>query len=308
MKSINQWFVALLALLMITLVSCEENVQNNTAFNLSYAFGAKVAMSFVQSNLSDEEKNADKFVEGFKVGLKGDSATIMKAQQTIQERMGTQKVSETTENAQNIAYNLGVIIIGGMVKDLGVAESDFDLEALKNGYTKSLSNDSLLFTTVEIDSIFEAYMNPKREAYQAKMQAKQQAEAAVSIEEGVKFMKENGEKEGVITTESGLQYEIVKAGNGPKPIATDKVKTHYHGTLIDGTIFDSSVDRGEPATFGVGQVIKGWQEGIPLMSVGAKYRFYIPQDLAYGMQSPSPKIPAGSTLIFDVELIEINPK
>ncbi len=276
--------------------------------NLSYAFGVKVVMSFVQSNLSDEEKNADKFVEGFEVGLKGDSATIMIAQQTIQQRMNSQKVSETPENAQNIAYNLGVVIIGGMVKDFDVPESDFDLKALKNGYSNSLAKNSLLFTTVEIDSIFEAYMNPKREAFQVKMRAKQKVEAAVAMEQGVKFLEENGKKDGVITTASGLQYEIIKAGSGPKPKLEDKVKTHYHGTLIDGTIFDSSVDRGEPATFGVGQVIKGWQEGIPLMSVGAKYRFYIPQELAYGMQAPSPKIPAGSTLIFDVELIEINPE
>ena len=99
---------------------------------------------------------------------------------------------------------------------------------------------------------------------------------------------------------------IIKEGTGKTPTVADQVQTHYHGTLIDGTVFDSSVERGEPASFGVGQVIKGWQEGIPLMSEGAKYRLFIPQNLAYGMRATG-KIPAGSTLIFDVELIKINP-
>jgi FKBP-type peptidyl-prolyl cis-trans isomerase len=139
------------------------------------------------------------------------------------------------------------------------------------------------------------------------MEAKKIAQSSVNIELGKAFMAENSKKEGVITLPSGLQYEIIKKGTGKKPTVADQVQTHYHGTLIDGTIFDSSVDRGQPATFGVGQVIQGWQEGIPLMSEGAKYKFYIPQELAYGMQSPSPKIPAGSTLIFEVELLDIIP-
>ena len=139
------------------------------------------------------------------------------------------------------------------------------------------------------------------------MQEKQAKEAAVNIEAGKAFLAENAKKEGVVTTATGLQYEIIKEGTGAQATINDKVKTHYHGTLIDGKVFDSSVDRGEPATFPVNGVIKGWQEGIPLMKEGAKYRFYIPQELAYGLQAPSPSIPAGSALIFDVELIEVNP-
>ena len=123
-------------------------------------------------------------------------------------------------------------------------------------------------------------------------------------EEGEKFLTENALKEGVTTTESGLQYEVIKMGRGKKPAATDKVKVHYHGTLIDGTVFDSSVDRGEPIVFGLNQVIKGWTEGVQLMPVGSKFRFYIPQELGYGAQQAG-SIPPYSTLIFEVELLGI---
>lgn len=134
---------------------------------------------------------------------------------------------------------------------------------------------------------------------------KQKELAAKTLKEGQQFLAENAKKEGVIVSSTGLQYEILEEGTGTKPTLSSTVKTHYHGTLIDGTVFDSSVERGQPIDFPVRGVIKGWQEGIPLMSVGAKYRFYIPQELAYGMRSPSPTIPAGSALIFEVELLEV---
>ncbi|MBQ7698232.1 MAG: FKBP-type peptidyl-prolyl cis-trans isomerase [Paludibacteraceae bacterium] len=122
--------------------------------------------------------------------------------------------------------------------------------------------------------------------------------------EGERFLEANRLKEGVQVTESGLQYEVLTMGKGPQPQATDKVKVHYHGTLIDGTVFDSSVERGEPAEFGLNQVIKGWTEGLQLMPVGSKFRFYIPQELGYGERATG-KIPPYSTLIFDVELLDI---
>ena len=121
---------------------------------------------------------------------------------------------------------------------------------------------------------------------------------------GEKFLEENKLKEGIIVTESGLQYEVLKMGKGKKPAATDKVKVHYHGTLIDGKVFDSSVERGEPIVFGLNQVIKGWTEGVQLMPLGSKFRFYIPQELGYGAQAAG-DIPPYSTLIFEVELIDI---
>ena len=122
--------------------------------------------------------------------------------------------------------------------------------------------------------------------------------------QGEEFLAANKLREGVITTESGLQYEVIKQGKGPKPTADSKVKVHYHGTLIDGTVFDSSVDRGEPIEFSLNQVIKGWTEGVQLMPVGSKYKFYIPQDLGYGSRAAG-QIPPYSTLIFEVELLGI---
>ena len=138
--------------------------------------------------------------------------------------------------------------------------------------------------------------------YFMELEAKMNAE---NIEKGKAFLEENAKKEGVITLPSGLQYQVITEGNGKKPSATDKVKCHYEGTLIDGTLFDSSIKRGQPAVFGVNQVIKGWVEALQLMSEGSKWRLYIPSELGYGAQQAGEMIPPHSTLIFDVELIEV---
>lgn len=133
----------------------------------------------------------------------------------------------------------------------------------------------------------------------------QAREAAKSKEEGEKFLAENKTKEGVITTESGLQYQVITEGTGLKPTAEDRVKVHYTGTLLDGTKFDSSVDRGEPAEFGVSQVIKGWTEGLQIMPAGSKYIFWIPSELAYGERGAGQDIKPNSVLKFEVELLEV---
>ncbi|MFZ0471532.1 MAG: FKBP-type peptidyl-prolyl cis-trans isomerase, partial [Bacteroidales bacterium] len=139
---------------------------------------------------------------------------------------------------------------------------------------------------------------------QKRQAEKMKAQFGKNIDEGEKFLAENKKREGMLETASGLQYEVITMGTGPKPAAEEVVKVHYTGTLADGTKFDSSVDRGEPAVFGVNQVIKGWQEGIQLMPVGSKFKFYIPYELGYGEQGTGP-IPPYSTLIFEVELLEI---
>jgi FKBP-type peptidyl-prolyl cis-trans isomerase FklB len=128
---------------------------------------------------------------------------------------------------------------------------------------------------------------------------------AENIEKSKNFLAENAKREGVTTLASGLQYEVIKEGNGKKPGAADRVKCHYEGTLIDGTLFDSSIKRGEPAVFGVNQVIKGWVEALQLMTEGSKWRLFIPSELAYGAQGAGEMIPPHSTLIFEVELIEV---
>ena len=138
--------------------------------------------------------------------------------------------------------------------------------------------------------------------YFEELEAKVNAE---NIEKGKAFLAENAKKEGIITLPSGLQYQVLQEGNGKKPSATDRVKCHYEGTLIDGTLFDSSIKRGQPAVFGVNQVIKGWVEALQLMSEGAKWRLFIPSELGYGAQQAGEMIPPHSTLIFEVELIEV---
>ena len=147
------------------------------------------------------------------------------------------------------------------------------------------------------------------QTFQQKVQEAARAAAASAAEENVKagkaFLEENKAKEGVQVTASGLQYKVIKEGTGKKPAATDKVKVHYTGKLIDGNVFDSSVQRGEPAVFGVTQVIPGWVEGLQLMSVGSKYEFVIPSELAYGERGAGAAIPPCAVLVFEVELLDI---
>ena len=138
--------------------------------------------------------------------------------------------------------------------------------------------------------------------YFEELEAKMNAE---NIEKGKAFLAENAKKEGIITLPSGLQYQVLQEGNGKKPSATDRVKCHYEGTLIDGTLFDSSIKRGQPAVFGVNQVIRGWVEALQLMSEGSKWRLFIPSELGYGAQQAGELIPPHSTLSFEVELIEV---
>jgi len=130
--------------------------------------------------------------------------------------------------------------------------------------------------------------------------------AAANLQAGENFLAENKKKAGVVTLPSGLQYEVIKEGAGPKPLATNKVTCHYHGQLIDGTVFDSSVQRGQPATFPLNMVIKGWTEGLQLMPKGSKWRFFIPANLGYGDRQASAQIGPNSALIFEVELLEIS--
>ncbi|TDO05614.1 FKBP-type peptidyl-prolyl cis-trans isomerase [Sunxiuqinia elliptica] len=140
---------------------------------------------------------------------------------------------------------------------------------------------------------------------QAFMEKQQSGEGKVNLEEGLKFLAENREKEGIIETASGLQYQVLEEGEGEKPSPSDQVKCHYHGTLIDGTVFDSSVQRGEPATFPVNGVIQGWVEALQMMTTGSKWRLYVPSDLAYGDRGAGGAIGPNTTLIFEVELLEI---
>ncbi|MEO6285249.1 MAG: FKBP-type peptidyl-prolyl cis-trans isomerase [Dyadobacter sp.] len=172
--------------------------------------------------------------------------------------------------------------------------SNINTEVLTKTINAALKGDKTAFSSEEANKFIGDY-------FQKNMEEK----GAVVRVEGEKFLEENKKKTGVTTTESGLQYEVIKTGEGPKPAATDKVKTHYHGTLTNGTVFDSSVDRGEPVEFPVNGVIKGWTEALQLMPVGSKWKLFIPYQLAYGERAAGPQIPAYSALVFEVELLEI---
>jgi len=204
---------------------------------------------------------------------------------------------------QKQAYGLGASI--GMYMQRNLEEHDklglsLDKELIVRGFVDSIEGKAV----IEKEEIQALLMN-----LDATMKEKQAAAAVAaseaSLAEGAKFLEDNAKKEGVTVTESGIQYVVINAGEGEKPVATDTVKVHYVGTFLNGETFDSSRDRGEPAVFPLNRVIKGWTEGLQLMPVGAKYKFTIPSDLAYGPNGNPPRIPGNSVLEFEVELLEI---
>jgi FKBP-type peptidyl-prolyl cis-trans isomerase len=200
-----------------------------------------------------------------------------------------------TEKEQ-ISYTIGM----AMGKQLGEIKDEVNLDTVVKAMRSQIAEEKLLLTEEQAKTIFDSF----GQKMQAKQIAKMMAEAKANLDNGNKFLAENGKKEGVTTTASGLQYKVTTAGTGAKPGAKDGVKVHYKGTLLDGKTFDSSYDRGEPAVMPLEGVIPGWQEGIQLMPVGSKYTFWIPAKLAYGEQAP-PMIGANQVLVFEVELLEI---
>lgn len=206
------------------------------------------------------------------------------------------------DEAQKQAYAIGASLSRyvsrtmAQQEELGVVlDKAIVLEGMKAGLAGEIlmSDEDLQKTLQNLD-----------EKVAALSEAKTAADAAAARAESVKYLEDNAKREGVITTESGLQYEVITAAEGDKPTAKDTVTVHYTGTLVDGTVFDSSVERGEPATFPLNRVIPGWTEGVQLMSPGAKYKFYIPSDLGYG-DTGAGSIPPHATLTFEVELISI---
>lgn len=213
------------------------------------------------------------------------------------------------DQASKVSYAIGVSAgqaMGRNLESLDGTSIVVDKEILVKAF-----GDGVLQTSQMEESVMNQVMTEFRENLNAAMQEKQKAEQAEQAKvaeenkaKGAAFLAENKEKEGVVTTESGLQYKVITEGTGESPTASDRVKVHYVGTLIDGTQFDSSIDRGEPATFGVTQVIAGWTEALQLMKEGSKWQLFIPSDLAYG-ETSRPTIPGNSVLIFDVELLEV---
>ncbi|MDO6761385.1 FKBP-type peptidyl-prolyl cis-trans isomerase [Tamlana sp. 2_MG-2023] len=198
----------------------------------------------------------------------------------------------------SVSYAIGMDV----AKNVKSSFDEFDNDLFFQGFLNVLDSTDVLLTQEEAVNVVKNYFQKKQQLEAAELDEV----AEKNNQRGIAFLEANKEKKGVKTTESGLQYLVLEEGTGAKPIKDSKVKVHYHGTLIDGTVFDSSVDRGEPIDFVVSQVIKGWTEGLQLMPEGAKYRFFIPQDLAYGANPrPGGPIKPYETLIFDVELLEV---
>jgi len=197
-----------------------------------------------------------------------------------------------------VSYALG-IGIGYQLANMGGSELNVDdfAQAVKD----VLSGHELKVKSSEAQHIVQEFLSQQ----EAKISKQRQEAAGQHKEAGEKYLAENAKKQDVVTLPSGLQYQVIKEGNGRKPTAKDSVKCHYEGFLIDGTVFDSSIQRGEPAVFGLQQVIAGWTEGLQLMQEGAKYRFFIPYRLAYGEGGAGASIPPFAALIFDVELIQV---
>lgn len=198
----------------------------------------------------------------------------------------------------SLSYAIGMDL-GESFNDIGLELSS---EALYKGLSDAIGADGEpLFTKEEKEELLAMLNEEARKA----QQAKQEEAAEENKKKGEEFLAENGARPEVTTTASGLQYEVIQEGSGPTPQETDEVTVHYTGKLLNGEVFDSSVERGQPASFPLNRVIAGWTEGLQLMNVGSKYKFYIPSQLAYGEMGSPPRIGPGETLVFDVELLEI---
>jgi FKBP-type peptidyl-prolyl cis-trans isomerase FklB len=276
--------------------------------SLSYMFGASLYQQGLSMYLQQLGVVSD--TTGVESTMKRDSIINANSRNRAEFLAGLKDGMDAPE-AKN-AYNTGLSVGGQILKQMmpGLLQQIYG-----EGNSQKLNTDAFASAMdvamgggdFLIDNPSEAF-NEKMQEAQAKMQAKQEeaqkAQYADQIAEGDKFMADNAMKDGVVTLPSGLQYKVITNGTGEKPVATDRVKVHYNGTLADGTVFDSSIERGEPAVFGVGQVIKGWTEALQLMPVGSKWILYIPYDLAYGARDTG-KIKPFSNLIFEIELIDI---
>ena len=218
----------------------------------------------------------------------------------------TSTLKSLDSEIDSVSYALGL----DMGLKIKMNFDDINQNAYVQGMKNGIDSTNMLLDSKDLNTVINSYFQKKQ---QEKMKEQQEAAAkkaetdfADAKAAGEKFLEENKTKEGVITTDSGLQYIVMNEGSGEKPVASSKVKVHYHGTLVDGTIFDSSVDRGTPSEFFANQVIKGWTEGLQLMSVGSKYKFFVPQELGYGATPRAGgKIKPFDVLVFEVELLEI---
>ena len=217
-----------------------------------------------------------------------------------------QDVKKLETELDSVSYAVGLSMSGQLKSNFSEVNKAILAQGIRNG----LDSTNLLIDAKDLQVVLSGYFKKKQQAQMEERQAAASKAAEAKFGENKKagedFLEANKSKKGVQTTESGIQYIVLKEGSGEKPAGPmTKVKVHYHGTNIEGNVFDSSVDKGTPATFVLNQVIKGWTEGVQLMNEGAKYKFFIPQELAYGAQQRGENIKPFSTLIFEIELLEV---
>ncbi|MGN0186271.1 MAG: FKBP-type peptidyl-prolyl cis-trans isomerase [Paludibacteraceae bacterium] len=275
--------IATLAMMVGGFTSCNSAPKANLETDvdtLTYCYGVTTTRGLKEYllQLGVDSTQMDAFVRGF-VKATGDLSDGDRA-----EMVGMQIGQQVMQ--QMMPHFEGVVTAAD-------SNAVFNKDNYLAGFLAGVTGDERVATVAEAALLVEEITQRQTDAKYADWKA-----------ENEKWLADNAQKEGVVTTESGLQYEVLKAGNGAKPTAVSRVKVHYRGTTIDDVVFDSSIERGEPAVFGVNQVIKGWTEALQLMPVGSKWRLYIPQELAYG-DADQGRIKPYSTLIFDVELIEI---
>ena len=273
----------------------------------SYAYGYSYASDLTSNeNFEAAERAAKYVVKGLKDGLTPDSAKLATIVEGLIARIDDPTLVTTGEQAQETAYNLGYNASGNLVSLLELEKSDLNYACIKKGYLDFVKGKT---PEVDLDKqrvLLAKFLKEKQELAEARARTRRQQEGQANLAKATAFLKENAQKSMIKTTNSGLQYQVIKEGTGERPSVNGRVSVHYTGTFMNEKVFDSSIERGEPSEFNLNSVIKGWQEGIPLMREGARYRFFIPPALAYG-ENGRPTIPPNTLLIFDVELLKVIP-
>jgi FKBP-type peptidyl-prolyl cis-trans isomerase FkpA len=291
----------------------ETSVLTSQREKLGYAIGIDVANSFApissEIDLAALRRGVTNAFEGKQPLISQDEA--QKTDQALRQAMAAKSgqpvpgvapgTAPPKVDREKVGLMLGSYAVGPSLAPL---KDDVDLDALFDAVSTTFNKGTPKMTAEQAKATLEGFMSAK----QAEMQVKTAAQAGTNRTEGNAFLAKNKTVPGVVTTASGLQYQVLRPGSGERPMPTSKVRVNYEGKLLDGTVFDSSYQRGQPVEFGLDQVIKGWTEGVSLMPVGSKYRFWIPGELAYGEQgTQGGPIGPNATLTFDVELLNVLP-
>lgn len=287
----------------------EKSVPSTEREKISYMVGLDVGRSI--EAVGDDLGRAE-FVRAVANALEGGAPLITEAEaaelapalmQRVAVRSGQQipGMAPGSVPPDVDAGKVGLLVGADIGRSLAPIGDEIDLDRFAQGLDAVLDGTTPLVGDAEADVLRESFGRRIQERARAESEAQAQANAAA----GQEFLAGNRAAKGVITTGSGLQYMVLRQGSGPRPTADSRVRVHYEGALLDGTVFDSSYQRNDPATFGLGQVIAGWTEGLQLMPVGGKYRFWIPAELGYGRNGSPGSIPPNATLVFDVELLQV---